>query len=376
MASDYYETLGVARSATKDEIRAAYRRLARQFHPDVNKAPEAETRFKEINEAHEVLSDDDKRARYDRYGAAGVSGMGGMGGAGIDIQDLMDQFFEMQGMGGRRRGPRRGGDRRVEAFVTFEEAVFGVQKEIKYERLMVCESCTGSGAEPGTSASACPQCRGSGEVRQQRATPFGVMAASAPCPKCSGRGEVINTPCKTCGGAGRMRKTQSLQVNIPAGIGDGNQLPLYGRGDDGERGASPGALFVEIRVKDHAYFKRNNDDIILDITINVAQAALGDKISVPTVDGNIDLTIQPGTQTGKSSRVRGKGFPRLLPDGTNNGRGDQIVYIQVQTPTNLTDEQKRLFQELARTLGTGTTNHSHSGRGFFDRMMNFFNGEQ
>ncbi len=381
MARDYYEVLGVPRTASKEDIKKAFRKLAREYHPDVSQHSDAENRFKEINEAYEVLTDDEKRARYDRFGTAGVNGGGfsGVGGFGVSgFEEIFEEFFNnFSGArtGSRRRGPRPGADRRVDVTVTFEESVFGVEKLVEFDRLTTCETCSGSGAEPGTSPTRCPECKGTGEIRRVDQTFLGAMVRTAPCPRCGGRGEVIPNPCRTCTGSGLLRKRAALNVQIPPGVREGLQIQIKGEGDAGERGAPPGNLYVVIDVKEHAFFKRKENDIILDITINVAQAALGDKIMVPTIEGDQELTIPAGTQTGKVFRLRGKGIPRLRSDGTNSGRGDQLIYVQVAVPTSLTPEQRELFERLAQTFGR-EVNPQQNGRGFFDRVMDFFAGEQ
>ena len=383
MPRDYYEILGVGRGADKNEVKQAFRRLAREYHPDVSKHDDAEMRFKEINEAYEVLSDDDKRARYDRFGHAGVQGNGGFSGAGGvgfgGFEEIFEEFFSSFGgtrSGRRRAGPRPGADRRVNVSVTFEESVFGVEKEVQFERLENCEACSGTGAEPGTTPVRCTQCNGTGEVRQVQQTFLGPMVQVGACSRCNGRGETISSPCGTCRGSGRVRKQAVLSVQIPAGVREGLQIQIRGEGDAGETGAPAGNLFVVVQVQEHEYFKRKDNDIILDITLNVAQAALGDKVIVPTVDGDVELVIPPGTQTGRVFRMRGKGVPRLRSDGSNSGRGDQLVYVQVEIPTRLTDEQRALFEQLAQTLGSGDLQPQRNGRGFFDRVMDFFGGDQ
>jgi molecular chaperone DnaJ len=380
MARDYYEILGVARTADKAEIKSAFRRLAREYHPDVSKHQDAEARFKEINEAYEVLSDDEKRARYDRFGHAGVqgNGFGSASSAGFGgFEEIFEEFFSnFGGRTSRRRGPRPGADRRVDVTISFEESVFGVEKEVEFERLEVCDTCGGNGAAPGTTPVRCSQCNGTGEVRQVQQTFLGPMVQVATCPRCSGRGETISTPCNTCRGTGRMRKKIELNVPIPPGVREGLQIQVRNEGDAGDTGAPNGNLYVVVHVIEHAFFKRKDNDIILDVNINVAQAALGDKINVPTVEGNVEIIIPAGTQTGKVFRLRGKGIPRLRGDGTNSGRGDQLVYIQVEIPTKLTDEQRRLFEELARTMGSGEMQPQPNGKGFFDRVKDFFAGEQ
>jgi len=382
MARDYYEVLGVQRNASTDDIKKSFRKLAREIHPDVNKADDAEARFKEINEAYSVLSDDEKRARYDRFGAAGVNnGAGGYpgGAAGFGgFEEIFEEFFNSFGGARsqqRRRGPRGGADRRVDVTITFEEAVFGAQKLVEFERLQACETCGGNGAAPGSSPVRCTQCSGTGEVRQVQQTFLGPMVQVGTCPRCNGRGETIATPCATCRGAGRMRVNAALEVSIPPGVREGLQIQLRSEGDAGESAAPPGNLYVIVHVNEHEYFKRRDNDILLDININVAQAALGDKIVVPTVDGDVELVVPPGTQSGRSFRLRGKGVPRLRTDGSNSGRGDQLVNVEVEIPTKLTDEQRVLFEQLAETLG-GQITPQKGNRGFFDKVVDFFSGDQ
>jgi molecular chaperone DnaJ len=379
MAQDYYETLGISRSAGKDDIKRAFRKLAREYHPDVSQHPDAEARFKEINEAYEVLSDDDKRARYDRFGHAGVQGNGaGFSGFG-GFDEIFEEFFTNFGgarAGTRSRGPRPGSDRRVDVTISFEASVFGTETEIELDRIEACDVCEGNGAEPGTSNITCPQCSGSGEVRQVQQTFLGSMVRVTVCPRCSGSGRIPETPCHNCRGEGRVRNRASLNVEIPAGVREGLQVQVRGEGDAGEPGAPRGNLYVVIHVDEHEFFKRRNNDIILDININVAQAALGDKIEIPTIDGQVELTIPAGTQTGRVFRLRGKGVPRLRTDGSNAGRGDQLVYVQVTVPTQLNDEQRKLFEQLAKSLGKEVQPQNTNGRGFFDRVMDFFAGEQ
>ena len=379
MPRDYYEVLGVSQSADTTEIKTAFRRLARQYHPDVSQESGAEEKFKEINQAYEVLADDEKRARYDRFGHAGVNGGGGnygpgMGGFGFD--DIFDIFNSAFGdtPTGRRRAPNGGRDRRVDVTIDFVEAVFGVEKEIEFQRLERCDVCDGGGASEGSKPTTCPRCKGSGEERQVQQTFLGSMVRVHTCPNCGGKGSVISNPCRNCDGSGRRRKKAALNVKIPAGVSEGIQIQVRGDGDAGEHGAPPGNLFVVVHVKDHEFFKRRENDIILDISINVAQATLGDRITVDTVDGPVDLSLPPGTQTGKVFRLRGKGIPRLRSDGTNSGRGDQMVYVQVETPTQLTENQRELFEQLAETFGREITPQV-AGRGFFDKVMDFIGGE-
>lgn len=381
MPRDYYEVLGVSRGADTNEVKSAFRRLARQYHPDVSEEVDAEDKFKEINEAYEVLADDDKRARYDRFGHAGVNGAGsgfpgGGGGFGgfEDIFDIFNSAFGEQ-QGGRRRTANRGRDRRVDVTIDFVESVFGVEKEVEFQRLETCEVCDGGGAAEGTRPTTCPRCNGSGEERQVRQTFLGSMVQAHTCPNCGGKGKVITNPCRNCDGSGRRRKRAVLNVKIPAGVSEGIQIQVRGDGDAGELGAPPGNLFVVVHVKDHEYFKRKEHNIILDISINIAQATLGDKITVDSVDGPQEISVPPGTQAGKVVRLRGKGFPRLRSDGSNSGRGDQLVYIEVRTPTQLSERQLELFEQLAETFGHEIAPQT-GGRGFFDKVMDFLSGDE
>jgi len=378
MPRDYYEVLGVDRGADTRAIKSAFRRLARQYHPDVSSEADAEEKFKEINEAYQVLSDEDARARYDRFGHAGINGGAGgygPGMGGFGFEDLFDVFNSAFGeQRGRRRGPSRGRDRRVDVTISFVESVFGVEKEIEFQRLERCDECAGSGAAAGARPKTCPTCNGKGEVRQVQQTFLGSMVRAHTCPNCGGKGSIISNPCRNCDGSGRRRKQTVLNVNIPAGVSEGLQIQVRGDGDAGEQGAPAGNLFVVIHVRDHRFFKRKEQDIVLHININIAQATLGDRIQVDTVDGDHSLSIPPGTQTGKVFRLRGKGFPRLRSDGSHSGRGDQLVVVQVETPTELSEHQRALFEELAGTFDRKTRPQT-SGRSFFEKMMDFLAGE-
>ena len=380
MPRDYYEVLGVSRDADTGEIKSAFRRLARQYHPDVSAEAGAEDKFKEINEAYEVLADDDKRARYDRFGHAGVNGGAGgygpgMGGIGFDdIFDMFNSAFGGAAGARQRRGPSPGRDRRVDVTVDFVEAVFGAEKEVEFLRLENCDDCAGSGAAEGSRPSTCHRCNGSGQERQVRQTFLGSMVQAQTCPICGGKGTVIKNPCRNCDGSGRRRKKTVLNVKIPAGVSEGIQIQVRGDGDAGEYGAPPGNLFVVVHVKDHDYFKRVENDIVLDISINIAQATLGDRITVDSVDGSVELTVPPGTQTGKVFRLRGRGIPRLRSDGSNSGRGDQLVYVQVETPTRLSEQQQELFEQLSHTFEREVKTQP-GGRGFFDKVMDFLAGD-
>lgn len=378
MARDYYEVLGVQRDASKDEIKKAFRGLARRYHPDVSQEANAESLFKEINEAYEVLSDDEKRARYDRFGHAGVTGMGagGYNGAGFaGFEEIFEDLFSA--FGGRRssgkRGPRPGSDRRVSVTIDFEEAVAGTERDIEFDRLDTCDKCEGVGAAEGSAPVTCPQCNGTGEVRQVQQTFLGSMVRVTPCPRCGGRGTIIENRCSKCDGSGRLRRRAKLNVKIPAGVREGLQIQVRGEGDVGEVGAPPGNLYVVVDVREHEYFVRRENDILLEIPINVVQATLGDKIIVPTVDGDVELTIPAGTQSGKIFRLRGRGFPRLRSDGTNSGRGDQLVHVRVEIPTKLSPEQQAAFEQLGELLGS-EVQPQPNGRGFMDRMRDFFSG--
>lgn len=348
---DYYEVLGVPRTASQDDIKTAFRRLARQYHPDVSQEPDAEEKFKEINEAYGVLSDPQKRARYDQFGRAGLGDMGGFHDYTVDFSDLFEGLFESFGFStGRRlrRTPRRGRDLQYQVELTFEEAVFGVEKEVEITRDEVCSRCNGNGAEPGTSPQRCSTCGGQGEVRQVRQTFLGAVVQTGTCPACNGRGEVVATPCKTCHGSGLERKTVRKKVSIPAGVTDGNQVRMPGEGQPGVFGGSNGDVYLLLNVRRHKFFKRREDDIILNLDINVAQAVLGAEVDVPTVDGTEKLTIPPGTQPGEVFTLKERGVPHLR----RNGRGDQRIVVNVQIPKKLTREQRELFQKLAETMGS------------------------
>ena len=302
---DYYEILGVPRTASSDDLKGAFRRLARQYHPDVNKAPDSEERFKEINEAYAVLSDDEKRAAYDRFGHAGVRGAGGAPDFSVDF-DFADIFGDLFGFGGfgrsstrSRNAPHRGADLQYRLDLTFEEAVFGIEKEIEITRDETCSTCGGNGAKPGTSPTRCSNCNGTGEVRQVRQTILGSMVQVTTCPTCRGAGETIATPCPTCQGRGLERKSRRKVVNIPAGVDTGTQIRLAGEGQPGENGGPNGHLYIAIQVKPHKFFRRRDYDILLDLNVNVAQATLGADVDVPTVDGLVKLKIPAGTQPGK-----------------------------------------------------------------------------
>jgi molecular chaperone DnaJ len=350
---DYYEILGIPRTASQDEIKQAFRKLARQFHPDVNNDADAEEKFKEINEAYSVVSDPDKRARYDRYGRAGLGDMGGAQDYSVHFEDIFEELFGF-GVGGsrgnsRRNAPRRGRDLQMAVSLTFEEAIFGVEKDIEYERDEICSTCRGNGAEPGSNVKTCATCGGRGEVRQVRQTFIVQMVETIPCQACQGRGQIIEKVCHTCAGRGQERKKINKKVSIPAGVDNGMQIRLPGEGQAGSHGGPNGNLFIAVDVKPHEFFKRKGEDIILDLDINIAQAVLGAEIPVPTVDTKDEkLNIPAGTQPGTMFNMRGKGVPRIR----QSGRGDQRVIVNVDIPKKLSAEQRELFEKLAATLGT------------------------
>jgi molecular chaperone DnaJ len=347
---DYYEVLGVGRSASQDEIKKAYRQLARRYHPDVSDVPDAEARFKEINEAYEVLSDREKRVAYDRFGHAGLRGTG----FGFDFggfRDPFDIFEEVFGRGfgfrsSSRRGPRRGADLRYDLHLTFEEAVFGTEKEIEVTRYEACPACNGSGAEPGTSPVRCSECNGTGQVRRVQRSILGSFVSVTTCPVCQGEGETVPIPCSRCDGEKRVYATRRLSVTVPPGVDHGNQIRLAGEGEMGERGGPHGNLYVVLDVEPHPIFRRRGDDVLVELQVNVAQAALGAQVKVPTLGGEEEIAIPAGTQSGQVLRLRNKGVPHLR----HNGRGDQLVVVRVAVPVKLSREQRHLLQELGETL--------------------------
>ncbi len=346
---DYYEVLGVQRTATDDEIKKAFRRMAKQYHPDANKEEGAEARFIEVNEAYEVLSDPQKRGAYDRYGHAGVDNSAGANGFNdfgfSSINDLFETFFAGTTSSQRRTGSQRGADLRYDLTITFEEAVFGCQKDIELPRWENCSTCHGSGAAPGTSTTRCSACQGTGEIRRVQQSIFGQFVNVTMCERCRGEGRVITTPCEKCRGQGRVRNNRRVKVNIPAGVDDGINVRVTGEGEVSSRGGTPGNLYVILTVKPHPYFKRNGNDILYELPISFTQAALGAEVEVPTVENKPQpLKIPPGTQSGRSFRMKNMGVPVVH----STSRGDQHVIVKVVTPTNLSPEEKRLFEELER----------------------------
>ena len=346
---DYYEVLGLNRGANDEELKKAYRRLARQYHPDVSTVVGAEERFKEINEAYQVLTDADKRAAYDRFGHAGLegAGSGGFGQEGFPFPDIFEMFFGAQG-GGGRPGPERGDDMRFQLALTFEEAVFGCEKDISVPRLENCPRCRGARSEPGSSPARCPQCKGAGQVRRVRESIFGQFVTSTPCDRCGGEGSIIESPCRECRGRGQVQATSHLAVNVPGGVDDGTTIRLAGQGEAGHRGGPSGNLYVVIKVRPHEHFKRDGLNIILDLDINIAQAALGDQVEVPLADGKTaSIAIPAGSQFGDTVVLRDRG----VPDLRSGRRGDQIVRLKVVVPRHLNDLQKKLLKDFATAAG-------------------------
>lgn len=346
---DYYEILEVGQNASKDDLKRAYRRMARKYHPDVNNDPSAGERFKEINEAYEVLSNDSSRAAYDRFGHAGVqgnnAGYGDFSGFG-SVADIFEEFFG--GFGGRQRtGPRRGADLRHDLRITFEEAVFGAEKEVEIRRPEICPNCQGIGAEPGTTPERCTNCNGSGEVRRMRQSFLGSFVNVTTCQVCGGSGETISTPCTVCNGRKQVQQARKINIKVPEGVDNDTQIRLSGEGAPGVNGGPPGNLYVVLHVDKHEFFQRRGNDILLELEINIAQASLGDEITVPTVDGDQSLIIPAGTQSGSVFTMRNRGVPYLR----RSGRGDQLVIVHVAVPKKMTPEQKKIMKDLAQTLG-------------------------
>ena len=376
---DYYEVLGVSKGASDDEIKKAYRKLAKKYHPDMNPGDKvAEAKFKEVNEAYSILSDSEKRARYDQFGHAGVDPNYGAGGPGggfggfdmgdIDLGDIFGSFFGggFGGFGGsassRRNGPQKGESLRASLTISFEEAAFGCEKEINLNRTEECEACHGSGAEPGTTAETCPDCRGTGVVRVQQRTGGFAFSSTAPCSRCRGTGKIIHTPCKACGGSGSVKKTKRVTVSIPAGIDDGQAISLRGQGNAGKNGGPAGDLIVAVHVKPHPQFHRDGTTVLYEQPVTFYQAVMGAELEIPTIDGKVKYNLPAGTQTGTTFRLRGKGIPELR----GRGRGDQYVTVRVQIPTSLNGEQKEALRAFAEAMGEDVPEESGL-KGFFDK---------
>lgn len=366
---DYYEVLGVEKNATKDEIKRAYRKLARKYHPDVNKSDDAEEKFKEAKEAYEVLNNDQKRAQYDQFGHAGTQQGHGFGGAQdfSGFGDIFDMFF---GGGGRRdpNAPQQGADLQYTMTLDFEEAIFGKETEISLPKDEECQTCHGSGAKPGTKPQTCSHCNGSGQLNMEQNTPFGRVVNRRVCHYCQGTGKIIPEKCATCHGEGKVKKQTKIKISIPAGIDEGQQIRISGKGEPGKNGGPPGDLFVIVHIKKHDYFQREGDHIFLELPITFTQAALGDEMEVPTVHGNVTFKIPAGTQTGKTFRLKGKGVPNVR----GFGKGDQHVKIKVITPTKLTSRQKELLKEFNDIDGHDSVSGEDS---FFNRFKKAFKGE-
>ncbi len=358
---DYYEVLGVGRDATSDQLKSAFRKLALQYHPDRNPDdPQAAERFKECSEAYQVLSDPQKRRSYDMFGHSGVDTSGFQGFEGFGgFADIFETFFGGGGRGGRTR-TTRGDDLRYDLTITFEEAFEGVEKEIEVPRLLTCEKCSGGGAEPGTAAETCQACGGSGQIRRQAQSIFGAVVNIVTCPTCGGEGRLLKSPCTACGGQGRIERHKKLRVRIPRGVDTGSQIRLTGEGEAGFRGGPAGDLYIVLRVRPHPQLARRDQDVVYELRINIVQAALGDRIEVPTLDGTVEVTIPPGTQYGQTFRLQGKGMPHLR----TGRRGDQFVVVQVVVPKDLSGEQKSLL----RKVGGLTGKPEKVSKGFFEKL--------
>lgn len=368
---DYYASLGLEKGASDDEIKRAFRKLAIKYHPDKNQGDkEAEDRFKEINEAYQVLSDPEKKARYDQFGTADFDGSGfGAGGfGGFDFSDMggfgdiFESFFGGGGGGRRRNGPQKGADLEYSLNLTFEEAVFGVEKEVSINRSENCETCRGTGAKAGTSPKTCPTCNGAGQVRVQRQTPLGSFVSTSTCDKCGGKGKVIEEPCTSCHGNGSVRKNRKITVNVPAGVDTGNIMPLRGQGEHGLNDGPPGDLYIRINVAPSKKFVRKGNDIYLDTHISMAKAALGTEITVATVDGDVKYTVPAGTQSGTLFRLKGKGVPRV----NSSERGDQYVKVIVDIPKNLNDKQREALKVFMEVSGESIDDIGSHKKGFKD----------
>lgn len=366
---DFYDVLGVGKDASEDEIKKAYRKLARKYHPDVNKASDAEERFKEVKEAYDTLGDSQKRAHYDQFGHTDPNqGFGGGGGADFGgFGDIFDMFF---GGGGRRNpnAPRQGADLQYTMTIDFKEAVFGKETEIEIPREETCSTCNGNGAKPGTKPETCQHCSGSGQLNIEQNTAFGRIVNRRVCNHCSGTGKFIKDKCRTCGGDGTVKKRKKIKVRIPAGIDHGQQIRHSGQGEAGANGGPPGDLYIVFNVKPHEFFERSGDDIFCEMPITFAQAALGDEIEVPTLTGKVKLKIPAGTQTGSNFRLKGKGVPNVH----GRGQGDQHVKVRIITPKKLTEKQKDLLREFAKVSGT-EVDEQHDN--FFAKVKRAIKGE-
>ena len=368
---DYYEVLGISKGASEDEIKKAYKKMARKYHPDLNPDnKEAEEKFKEVNEAYEVLSDPDKKARYDQYGHAGVDPNFGAG-AGFDgsfdfgdLGDIFGNFFGGGFGGGGRRtnpnAPQRGESIRLSLTISFEEAAFGCEKEITVERMEQCGTCSGSGCAAGTTPEVCPDCHGTGQVQVRRQTPMGVFATSSPCGRCGGKGKIIHQPCPDCRGTCAVRKRKTIKASVPAGIDNGQTISIRGQGHAGKNGGPAGDLLITITVRPHELFRREGTSVLCEAPITFAQAVLGAELEIPTIDGKVKYDLPEGTQSGTTFRLKGKGIPSI----NGRGRGDQYVTVYIETPRNLNKEQKDALKKFAETMGD---NNYEERRKFFKK---------
>ncbi|MDX8359535.1 molecular chaperone DnaJ [Cytobacillus sp. IB215316] len=370
---DYYEVLGISKSASQDEIKKAYRKLSKKYHPDINKEPDAADKFKEVKEAYETLSDDQKRAHYDQFGHTdpnqGFGGGGGDFGGFGGFEDIFSTFF---GGGGRRRdpnAPQQGADLQYTMTLKFEEAVFGKETDIEIPREEECKTCHGSGAKPGTKPETCKHCNGSGQLSVEQNTPFGRIVNRRVCHHCEGTGKKVTQKCSTCNGAGKVKKRKKIHVKIPSGIDDGQQLRVTGQGEAGINGGPAGDLYIVFHVKPHEFFEREGDDIYCEMPLTFAQSTLGDEIEVPTLHGKVKLKIPAGTQTGTKFRLRGKGVPNVR----GYGQGDQHIQVRVITPTKLTEKQKQLLREF-NELGNQEAPDEHDDS-FFAKVKRAFKGD-
>ena len=377
---DYYEVLGVSKSATPDEIKKAYRQLAKKYHPDLNPDnKEAEAKFKEANEAYEILSDSDKKEKYDRFGFAGVDpsygagqGGGGFGGFGgfdggmdFDLGDLFGSFFGGFGGGGGRsnpNAPRRGSDIQTNIYISFEEAAKGCKKTVEFQKIEVCDECSGSGAAKGSSPQTCPDCNGRGQINVQQRTPFGTISTSKPCQRCGGKGTFNPNPCSRCKGAGRIRRTVKQEITIPAGIDDGQIFTVRNQGNAGANGGPAGDLRVGVIVKPHPFFERDGYNVWYDVKVSFVQAALGDKLRVPTLDGQVEYILPAGTQPGDIFKLKGRGIQVL----NSTRRGDQLIRVNIEVPKNLNDKQKEALMNFNTTMGAKPVEKKKK-KGFFGK---------
>ena len=373
---DYYEVLGVSRGTSEEDIRKAFRKKAMEYHPDRNRNPDAEEKFKEVNEAYQVLIDTQKRSQYDRFGHAGMS-TGNGGGFTRDFDgsevfggfgDIFDSFFgDFTGRGSQRTAAQRGGDIQYSVAIPFEDAAFGTEREVEVTRVERCHVCHGSGSKPGTTTSTCRTCRGIGQVRRTQRSAFGQFTQVTSCPTCKGKGTIIDTPCDICHGGGAERHNRKIAVKIPAGVEDGMQIRLTGEGDIGVNGGPAGNLYIHVSVNAHTVFQREGDDLIYELPLNFVQAALGDEVEVPTLNGDETLKIPAGTQPEAVFRIKGKGIPQLH----GHRRGDLVIPVKLQVPTSLDSNQQRLLEELSKTLEK-PSDSTNKERGLFDRIKDAF----